>query len=165
MFFSIPLDEFREEWIKAIKVYQEIDNVSGYFLVCSNHFDKNQIITKNGRPTLCYGTIPNKFDGPPRATQVTSPAPSDISSKEYILEKRQYSIKIKALEKKIVILNKKTKSSKAESTDLKKQLLHLQKKSDSQSQTILNLEKKIKDIEAAEPLIGVQIVCNISIQL
>lgn len=63
-FFRVPTDtELRNEWIKAIEAISSTSAISGQFLLCENHFEKNLINRRKYRTILAKGTVPTVLVG------------------------------------------------------------------------------------------------------
>lgn len=162
--FRLPNDNTRQKWIDAIKTNQGMDfPFGGYFWICSSHFNKREITTKNGRTSLAHGSIPTKFDAEQPVSQINPPPllpPSHASIDNEQLQKRLQTLgKIQALERDNASLKKKTKLARAKSVDLEKKVAQLRQKSTSQQHKISELEKQIDEMRMSGPFLGARDVC------
>lgn len=141
-----------------------MDDIIGYFWICSSHFDQNQIETRNGRTTISCGSIPSKFETPRRdSSEICSPPiPAAslvaVDNQGHLAERLNNSSKIQALERENAALKGKMRLLTAKSVAMKKSYAVLEKTSKSQEQKILALEKKIEEMLMPELLFGVRIV-------
>lgn len=156
----LPNDDIRQKWIDVIEKLQEVFVRPGYFFVCSNHFNQDQLITKYGKTTLRYGAIPSKFDQ--SVTHAVNPVsiPEQLDEHEInpvsIAEQRaehlaaSLSVKVQALEHLNSTLKNKIESLRSNSADQTKKLHIMEKQINSQQETISKLEQKISDMEAEQ---------------
>lgn len=54
-------DGQRNEWISAIKNYQQVDDSHAQILLCELHFDPKSITKRKDRNVLKSGTVPTVF--------------------------------------------------------------------------------------------------------
>lgn len=150
--FRLPNDDTREKWIDVIGKLQQMTLSTGYFFVCSNHFNKEQFETKNGNTTLRNGSIPSKFEPKQGVTHEIHPVsiPEQCDEYDRLGENLHLSRKIQALEQVNIRLKGDVRSLRMKLADQAKELHTLQKQHDSQQKTISELKQKNSDMEAGQ---------------